>query len=148
MFFCVALCLATLALASAASGPPNILLVLADDLGFGDCGFTGMSDVRTPNIDALANDGLRMTRYYGQPVCSPSRAALQTGRYPMSYGLQTYVIDPAGVDYGLNLNETTVASILRQKKSYSTHAVGKWHMVRPPVGRRNWHSTGTHLPLC
>ena len=79
--------------------------VLADDLGFGDCGFTGLSDIHTPNIDAIVNDehGVRLSSYYGQPVCSPSRTAIHTGRLPLSYGLQTYVIDPAGVDYGAAL---------------------------------------------
>ena len=82
---------------------PHIIFILADDLGFGDCGFTGVSDIHTPNIDSIVNDphGVRLSNYYGQPVCSPSRAAIQTGRLPLAYGLQTYVIDPAGVDYGL-----------------------------------------------
>ena len=111
-----------------ATTPPNILLIVADDLGFGDCSFTGVSDVKTPHIDALHDRGLRLTRYYGQPVCSPSRAAIHTGRLPLALGLQTYVIDPAGVDYGLDTNETTLPQLLRDKGSYDTHAVGKWHM--------------------
>ena len=79
----------------------------ADDLGFGDLSLTGFSDVRTPHIDALHAQGLRLVRYYGQPVCSPSRAAIHTGRLPLSYGLQTYVIDPEGVDYGLDVRFPT-----------------------------------------
>lgn len=81
----------------------RLAAVLADDLGYGDCGFTGLSDIHTPNIDAIVNDehGVRLSSYYGQPVCSPSRTAIHTGRLPLSYGLQTYVIDPAGVDYGV-----------------------------------------------
>ena len=88
---------------SAAPIRPHVIFIVADDLGFGDLSLTGFSDVRTPHIDALHAQGLRMTRYYGQPVCSPSRAAIHTGRLPLSYGLQTYVIDPEGVDYGLEV---------------------------------------------
>ena len=62
---------------------------VADDLGWGDVSFTGASDVRTPHIDAIAARGVRLTRYYGQPVCTPSRAAIHTGRLPLAYGLQT-----------------------------------------------------------
>ena len=113
------------------SSSPNIVFIVADDLGWGDVSFTGMSNVRTPHIDALHARGLRLTRYYGQPVCSPSRAAIHTGRLPLSYGLQTYVIDPAGVDYGLDLNETTLPQLLRDRGGYDTHAVGKW-LVSPP----------------
>ena len=108
---------------------PHVILLVADDLGFGDCEFTGMSDVRTPAINALLARGTRLSHYYGQPVCSPSRAALHTGRLPLAYGLQTYVIDPAGVDYGLNINETTLPQLLRDRGGYDTHAIGKWHMV-------------------
>jgi len=120
------------AVVSAAVAPPakpHVILLVADDLGFGDCEFTGMSDVRTPAINALLARGTRLSHYYGQPVCSPSRAALHTGRLPLAYGLQTYVIDPAGVDYGLNLNETTLPQLLRDRGGYDTHAIGKWHMV-------------------
>ena len=128
-----------LQLAVALAAPqPHIVFILADDLGFGDCSFTGVSNVRTPNIDALHDRGLRLTRYYGQPVCSPSRAAIHTGRLPLSLGLQTYVIDPAGVDYGLDLNETTLPELLRDKGGYETHAVGKWHL-----GMARWEQTPT-----
>ena len=94
-------CLSTVALAAlllctatAISPPskPHVVVLLADDLGYADCGYTGMSDVRTPAIDALLARGARLSRYYGQPVCSPSRAALHTGRLPLAMGLQTYVI--------------------------------------------------------
>ena len=123
--------------AGASSPPPNILFILADDLGWHDVGFSG-SGISTPNIDALLSSGLRLSRYYGQPVCSPSRAAIMTGRYPIAYGLQTYVIDPGGVDYGLNLNETTLPQLLRDKGGYTTAAVGKWHM-----GMARWEQTPT-----
>ena len=67
---------------------PNIVVILADDLGNADLGYRG-SDIKTPNIDALAASGVRAESFYGMPVCTPARAALMTGRYPMRYGLQT-----------------------------------------------------------
>ena len=120
-------------IAISAASQPHIVFIVADDLGWGDVSYTGMSNVRTPHIDALHSRGLRLTRYYGQPVCSPSRAAIHTGRLPLSYGLQTYVIDPAGVDYGLDLNETTLPQLLRDQGGYDTHAVGKWLVPPPPL---------------
>lgn len=125
------------AAAIAQSSKPNILLIVADDLGWHDCGFTG-SNISTPNIDKLVREGVRMENYYAQPVCTPSRAAMMTGRYPIAYGLQTYVIDPAGVDYGLNLNETLLPQLLKQYGGYQTHAVGKWHL-----GMSRWEYTPT-----
>ena len=73
---------------------PNIVIILADDLGNADLGYHG-SDIKTPNIDKLAKDGVRMKSFYGMPVCTPSRAELMTGRYAMRYGLQTLVIFPS-----------------------------------------------------
>ena len=72
---------------------PNIVLLLADDLGWGDVGFHG-SEIKTPNLDRLAAAGARLEQFYVQPVCSPTRAALMTGRYPMRYGLQVGVVRP------------------------------------------------------
>src|SRR5262249_20597903 len=88
---------------AAASGPgtadrPNIVYILADDLGWKDVGFHG-SDIKTPNIDGLAAQGTRLEQFYAQPMCTPTRAALMTGRYPLRYGLQTAVIPDAGM-YG------------------------------------------------
>src|SRR5687768_12394329 len=73
---------------------PNIVVILADDLGYGDVGFNGGKDIKTPNLDALAASGARLTHLYVQPVCSPTRAALLTGRYPMRHGLQVGVVRP------------------------------------------------------
>jgi arylsulfatase A-like enzyme len=74
------------AVARAADTKPNIVVILADDLGNADLGYRG-SDIRTPNIDKLARDGVRLESFYGMPVCTPSRAELMTGRYAMRYGL-------------------------------------------------------------
>ena len=107
--------------AALAAAPPHVVVIVADDLGYADVGCMGSSDVRTPHIDQLHARGRRLENYYGQPVCSPSRAALHTGRLPLALGLQTYVIDPTGVDYGLDLNETTLPQLLRERANYSTH---------------------------
>src|SRR5215467_15766450 len=77
--------------AQAADRPPNILYIVADDLGWKDVGFHG-SDIRTPTLDALAAKGAKLEQFYAQPMCTPTRAAIMTGRYPMRYGLQTAVI--------------------------------------------------------
>src|SRR5262245_8383334 len=89
--------------AHAAKTNPNILFIVADDLGWKDVGFHG-SDIKTPNIDSLAAGGTKLEQYYVQPMCTPTRAALMTGRYPFRYGLQTAVI-PAGSSYGLATDE-------------------------------------------
>ena len=91
-----------------AADKPNIVVILADDLGNADLGYRG-SDIRTPNIDALAKGGVRLESFYGLPVCTPARAALMTGRYPMRYGLQTLVIFPSHT-YGLPTDETHAAA--------------------------------------
>ena len=126
------------AAAARAAAPLHVVLIVADDLGYADVASMGASDVRTPHIDALHARGRRLENYYGQPVCSPSRAALHTGRLPLALGLQTYVIDPTGVDYGLDLNETTLPGLLRDRAGYATHAVGKWHL-----GMSTWSQTPT-----
>ena len=88
--------------ALAADPPPNIVYIVADDLGWKDVGYHG-SDISTPSIDRLAATGARLEQFYAQPMCTPTRAALMTGRYPFRYGLQTLVI-PSGHTYGLPLD--------------------------------------------
>src|SRR5262245_17011132 len=97
LLMAVATCLPATALAQ--QRKPNILFIVADDLGWKDVGFHG-SDIKTPNLDRLAAEGTRLEQFYAQPMCTPTRAALMTGRYPLRYGLQTAVI-PAGATYGL-----------------------------------------------
>ena len=99
--------------------------IMADDLGNADLGYRG-GEVKTPNIDKLANEGVRLESFYGEPVCTPSRAALMTGRYPMRYGLQTLVIFPSHT-YGLATDELTLPQALRAA-GYNTLMVGKWHL--------------------
>src|SRR5262249_3016173 len=71
---------------------PQIIHIVADDLGWKDVGFNGATDIKTPNLDGLAEGGAKFSQFYVQPMCTPTRAALMTGRYPFRYGLQTAVI--------------------------------------------------------
>lgn len=104
---------------------PNIVLIMADDLGWADVGYHG-GEIKTPNIDCLAKEGVRLEQFYVQPVCSPTRSALLTGRYPMRYGLQVGVVRP-WADYGPPLDERTLAQAL-QGAGYFTGMCGKWHL--------------------
>ena len=121
--------LSALGLASAtpeaAETKPNIVFILADDLGWKDVGYHG-SDIKTPNIDKLAASGARLEQFYAQPMCTPTRAALMTGRYPLRYGLQTAVIPSAG-RYGLATDEWLLPQALKET-GYQTAIVGKWHL--------------------
>ena len=114
---------------------PNIVFILADDLGWKDVGFHG-SDIKTPNIDKLAETGARLEEYYVQPMCTPTRAAFMTGRYPFRYGLQTAVI-PSGGKYGLATDEWLLPQALKQA-GYQTAIMGKWHLGH--ADRKYWPS--------
>jgi arylsulfatase A-like enzyme len=106
---------------------PNIVLIFADDLGFGDVSFCGSEIISTPNIDALAKNGVRLTQgYVSHPVCSPSRAGLLTGRYQQRHGWE---FNPMGrdVDLGMSVEERTFADELKAA-GYATGMVGKWHL--------------------
>jgi len=109
----------------AADNKPNIVYILADDLGWKDVGFHG-SDIKTPNIDRLAATGARLEQFYAQPMCTPTRAALLTGRYPIRYGLQTFVIPSSGT-YGLAMDEWLLPQALKEA-GYKTAIIGKWHL--------------------
>src|SRR5215831_13560957 len=105
---------------------PNIVYIVADDLGWKDVGFNAATDIKTPNIDKLAAGGAKLTQFYVQPMCTPTRAALMTGRYPFRYGLQTAVI-PAGAKYGLASDEWLLPQALKEA-GYTTAIIGKWHL--------------------
>lgn len=104
---------------------PNIVYILADDLGWKDVGFHG-SDIKTPNIDKLAAEGAKLEQFYVQPMCTPTRAALLTGRYPCRYGLQSFVIPSSG-GYGLPTDEWLMPQVLKDA-GYTTAIDGKWHL--------------------
>lgn len=111
--------------AAAAPAKPNIVFILADDLGWADVGWHG-KEIQTPNLDKIAAAGAKLDQFYVLPVCSPTRAALLTGRYPMRLGLQTGVIRPYA-EYGLPLEERTLPQALREA-GYTTAICGKWHL--------------------
>jgi arylsulfatase A-like enzyme len=104
---------------------PNIVFILADDLGSYDVSWRG-SEIKTPNLDKLAKAGARLENFYVQPVCSPTRASLMTGRYPMRYGFQVGVVKP-WAKYGLPLEERMLPEALREV-GYTTAICGKWHL--------------------
>ena len=124
---------ATAALAACATPPlvsstrkPNIIVILADDLGYGDLGAFGNGVIRTPNLDRMAAEGAKLTTFYASAnVCTPSRAGLLTGRYPIRTGLARDVIRQTDT-HGLPLSEITIAEAL--KPDYATALVGKWHL--------------------
>src|SRR5882724_12562188 len=105
---------------------PNIVHIVADDLGWKDVGFNGCKDIKTPNLDALASGGATFKQFYVQPMCTPTRAALMTGRYPFRYGLQTAVI-PGAATYGLETSEWLLPQALKES-GYTTAIIGKWHL--------------------
>jgi arylsulfatase A-like enzyme len=107
---------------------PNILLILVDDLGFADLGCYGSSEIRTPAIDGLAKDGVRFSRGYSSaPVCSPTRAALMTGRYPHRMGIEYVFYLKRTADKGLSAEEPTLPRLLKAA-GYRTGMAGKWHL--------------------
>jgi arylsulfatase A-like enzyme len=113
-------------LPAAAASQPNIIHIVADDLGWKDVGFNGATDLKTPNLDALAKGGAKLGGFYVQPMCTPTRAALLTGRYPFRYGLQTIVI-PGPAGYGLDTTEHLLPQCLKEA-GYATAIIGKWHL--------------------
>ena len=129
----IVLVLSILPAARAADLPPNIIILFADDLGYGDLGCYGHPTIRTPNLDRMAYEGARFTQFYSAaPVCTPSRAALLTGRYPVRTGMagdKRRVLYPASTT-GLPPEELTIAEVLKTR-GYATACIGKWHLGRP-----------------
>lgn len=105
---------------------PNILVIVADDLGFEDVGFNG-APIPTPNIDSIAKSGIVLDHFYASALCSPSRAGLLTGRYPNRFGIMGDTITP-GSDFGLDPNEETIANVLSRSDYTRRSFIGKWHL--------------------
>lgn len=114
---------------------PNIIVIVADDLGWGDVSFHGSEQIHTPNIDALAADGIVLDNYYVSPLCTPSRSTLLSGRHPIHTGMQNNVIYSA-MPYAFPLKFKLMSDYFKAM-GYETHAVGKWHLG---------HMTRNHTP--
>ena len=146
-----ALCFLALALIltpvrqAVAQSPPNIVLLFADDLGYGDLSSYGSPTILTPNLDRLATEGIKLTSFYAAaPACTPSRAALLTGRYAIRMGLANVLMPEAEI--GMPSEELTLAEALR-KQGYATGMVGKWHLGSTPGHLPTEHGFDTHLGL-
>ena len=130
---------------SAAERPPNVVLVYADDLGYGDIGAYGAKAIRTPHIDRLATEGVRFTDFYvAQAVCSASRAALLTGTYPNRIGILGALF-PTSTN-GIADGETTLAEVLKAR-GYATAIYGKWHLGHLPPFLPTRHGFDDYLGL-
>src|SRR5436190_9540436 len=117
---------------SAQTRRPNIVIIVADDLGYADLGCQGAKDIKTPNIDGIANHGVRCANgYAAAPVGGPTRAALLTGRYPQRFGFEFNPPRDPKSEYGLPTTETTLANSLTTA-GYTTCLVGKWHLGNDP----------------
>lgn len=118
---------------AAAARRPNVILILADDMGYADAGFQGCKDYPTPNLDRLARRGVRLTNgYVSHPFCSPTRAGILTGRYQQRYGHENNpVYDPKNEIAGLPVTELSLVQVLSDA-GYATGLVGKWHLGAAP----------------
>jgi len=124
------------ALAGDGAGPPNFIIIFADDQGYQDIGCFGSPDLRTPRLDAMADEGMKFTSFYAQPVCGPSRAALMTGCYPMRVAERDHTKQVHPI---LHSDEITIAEILKTK-GYATACFGKWDLAKHA-------QTGFHIDL-
>lgn len=127
---CAALLFSQFAPAASTTARPNLLLIMSDDMGFSDLGCYG-SEITTPNLDALAQNGIRFTQFYNMGRCCPTRASLMTGLYPHQAGVGHMMEDRGAEGYRgrLNKQSVTIAQVM-QAAGYSTYMCGKWHVTR------------------
>jgi len=120
--------------------PPNIVLILMDDLGYGDLGSYGVADAKTPHMDRLAREGVKLTDFYANgPSCSPTRAGFITGHYQQRYGIEWPLgSQPDDSTRGLLPAETSLPRLLKSA-GYATGLIGKWHLGRKPAFHPNRH---------
>ena len=143
-------CLTISGVAHSADNPPNIVVIFCDDLGYGDLGCFGHPTLRTPNLDAMAAAGMKFTQFYSaSPVCTPSRAALMTGRLPQRNGMcsdRRRVLFPNSKS-GLQAAEITIAEALKEQ-GYATACVGKWHLghLKPHLPTSNGFDSYFGIP--
>jgi len=116
-----------------ATKKPNVVIILTDDMGYGDISCYNKNQIKTPNIDRLATEGVRFTDFYvPTPYCAPSRASLLTGRFPLRHGMVQNPAPDAGInDIGLNASEITMGELF-QGAGYHTKCIGKWHLGHKP----------------
>ena len=123
------------------TSPPNVILLMSDDQGWGDVGFNGNDRIKTPHLDAMAANGIRFNRFYAAaPLCSPTRGSCLTGRYPFRFGIL------AAHTGGMRVGETTIAELLK-KRGFATGMFGKWHIgwvKSDEVGTRGFYSPPSH----
>ena len=140
------LLVATFSAAAAAAAPskPNFVVILIDDMGYGDIGPYGSQVNRTPHLDRMAAEGLKLTSFYAAPVCTPSRAQMMTGCYAKRVSLPNVIFPSCPI--GLSNKEHTVAELLKQQ-GYATMAIGKWHLGDQPEFLPTRHGFDHYLGL-
>ncbi|MFN0120460.1 MAG: sulfatase-like hydrolase/transferase [Blastocatellia bacterium] len=137
-FLLAALFLLSLAVSAQTPRKPNVIFILVDDMGYADLSSYGSRDIRTPNIDRLAKEGVKLTQCYSNgPVCTPTRAAFVTGRYQQRVGLE-WAFGPGVKEPGLPVAETSIARMLKNS-GYATALMGKWHLGYKPEFSPNAH---------
>ena len=135
----VCLSAASAAAQTPAVAKPNVVLIVTDDVGYGDLGSYGAPDIKTPNIDSLARDGVRLTDFYAAPQCTPTRAALISGRYQQRFRLEAAMPGPkTAPNTGLPATGYSLPQLLKNN-GYATGLVGKWHLGYKPEFSPNAH---------